>query len=264
MQRLLGNILKMETLEEKNAHIRDKDIVKDVDFLTNHKYFVRGDPNYISVSKFVKSFFPEFNNKEVIAKNYAKWQKDTKSKYYGLTPKQILTLWHEKMRTSSENGTNIHKQIEEYLNYLLIPSHSQPEFEYFLEFVKDYTQNLENYRVEMTIFDEESKICGTLDMLYRKPNGKYILVDWKTSKDIVKFNMYGFGFYPLAHISDCNYMHYSLQLNLYKYILEKHYGLEIQDLWIVQLREENKKYNVIECEDLQNEIKTMLDWKCNQ
>ena len=68
-------------------------------------------------------------------------------------------------------------------------------------------------------------------------NGEYIIYDWKRSEKVidngmpVKINKYGEkGNYPLEHLDNTPYYHYALQLSLYKYILEKNYGMKISDL----------------------------------
>ena len=68
-------------------------------------------------------------------------------------------------------------------------------------------------------------------------NGEYIIYDWKRSEKIiengmpVKINKYGEkGNHPLEHLDNTPYYHYALQLSLYKYILEKNYGIKISDL----------------------------------
>jgi hypothetical protein len=37
---------------------------------------------------------------------------------------------------------------------------------------------------------------------------------------------------PLHHLPDCNYSHYSLQLNIYRYILESEYGYHVSGMFL--------------------------------
>ena len=37
---------------------------------------------------------------------------------------------------------------------------------------------------------------------------------------------------PLEHLPDCNYYHYCLQLNLYKYILSSEYGVAVSGMYL--------------------------------
>ena len=65
------------------------------------------------------------------------------------------------------------------------------------------------YRTEWIIFDEEIKLAGSVDMCYTDKEGNYYLFDWKRSKQIIKENNYRKGKYPLNHIDDTNYWHYT-------------------------------------------------------
>ena len=44
-----------------------------------------------------------------------------------------------------------------------------------------------------------------------------------------------------SNMDDCNFNHYSLQLSLYRYILETYYSLEVSDHLIVHLMENGTK-----------------------
>jgi hypothetical protein len=63
---------------------------------------------------------------------------------------------------------------------------------------------------------------------------------------------------PIAFIEECEFEGYSLQLNLYKYIIEKNTNIKIGRLYLVWLFEENESYQVIECKDYQSTIELMF------
>ena len=86
-------------LKINNSHPRDKRIDFDEN---NHVYFIDGIPYELSVTGFIKSFFEEFDSESVIKKNYAKWQLDKKSKYYGLTVDDIK----KKLEKNAEDASN--------------------------------------------------------------------------------------------------------------------------------------------------------------
>ena len=65
------------------------------------------------------------------------------------------------------------------------------------------------------------------DMLY--------LVDWKRSEKL-QDKYQGYGKYmrpPLHQLSDCQGEHYRLQLNIYRWILEKYYGVGVAAMKVV-------------------------------
>ena len=61
--------------------------------------------------------------------------------------------------------------------------------------------------------------------------GNIIIVDWKRSEDIRFENDRCPLKPPLQHLTDCNYWLYSLQLNVYRYILETEYAMPVSDIF---------------------------------
>ena len=65
---------------------------------------------------------------------------------------------------------------------------------------------------------------------------------------------------PVSHLDECEFSTYSLQLSLYKYIIEYETKLKIEDCFIVWFNENNNKYKLIKCADYSKEIIDMLDY----
>ena len=57
----------------------------------------------------------------------------------------------------------------------------------------------------------------------------------------------------------CFMITYSLQLSLYKHIIEKNTNLKIGNCYLIWINEKNKNYKVYKCKDLESEIKLMLE-----
>jgi len=140
-----------------------------------------------------------------------------------------------------------------------------PEWSFFLQFVRDFP-DMEPFRTEWMIFDEALKIAGSIDMVFcqrdpLQPDAAphtLMIYDWKRAKEI-KRQSFGHARATndlLRHIPDSNFWHYSLQLNLYKAILQRQYGYKVTDLYLVRLHENNpeKTYDLIKCADLQREV----------
>ena len=63
----------------------------------------------------------------------------------------------------------------------------------------------------------------------------------------------------LSHLDDGNYIHYSLQLNGYQYILEKKTGLKLHnEHFLIWMNENNDTYEIYKTKDLYKEAKAML------
>ena len=85
-------------------------------------------------------------------------------------------------------------------------------------------------------------------------------MDWKTSKNIPT-KAYGNKRGILSessNIDDSKFNRYSLQLSLYRYLLEKYYGLKISKYLYILHLEENK-CNPIIANYMKNDIINMLD-----
>jgi ATP-dependent DNA helicase PIF1 len=91
------------------------------------------------------------------------------------------------------------------------------------------------------------------------------IYDWKRSKDIsIKSFNNETGKYPLDNVLDANYYHYSLQLNLYKRILEKYYDKKIKEMFLVVLHPNNSNYEKINILNMEKEIDLILQFRLNE
>lgn len=227
-------------LENKNKHERDDLINFDE---SSHTYTWK-DETFISVTTWINSFFPKFDSNKVID-NMMKSSNWKRNPLFGKTKQEILENWSLKNSNAIIEGTKLHRDIELYLNDEKIDNDTI-EFNYFLNFVKDHYY-LEPFRTEWKIFIEEFKTAGTIDMVYRKNNGKIDLYDWKRCKQINVQNIYRkFASIPfLSYLPDTNYMHYCLQLNIYKYIVEQKYSYLVENMFLVCLHPDNKNKNYL-------------------
>jgi hypothetical protein len=253
-----------------NHHPRDDHIVFDE---PTHKYYVNGScEGNISCTGFVHEFFGHFDPKATLAKMRRKPDWAT-SKYFGKTDEQIIKEWSDSGKAASEAGTAMHLAIEQFLHgspEVIKPEILEtPEWRYFMKFWKDFGDDLEPYRSEWEVFtgsltpvkgERKIKLCGSIDMVFRrKSTGKFVIYDWKRSREIKCENRYQSGLAPLDHLPDCNYWHYTLQLNVYKWILEKYYGLEIEDLYLIILHPDNPSYRRMRLNILEEEVEDMIE-----
>ena len=250
-----------QTLAYLNAHPRDK-CVKFVE--KTHTYYVNGSSKgYISTTGFVHAFFPHFDAQAAIQKMMSspRWPQH---KHYGKTAEQIANEWKADGEESSKKGTAMHLSIEQWLNgaeTLIEPSILETkEWTYFQNFCKVFSQDLEPYRMEWEVWDEEHKLSGSIDAVFRrKSDGAYVIYDWKRSKEIKKMAYeHEKGYAPLDHLENCNYSHYTLQLNIYRWFLQKHYGLKVSGLYLIILHPNNTEYVRYELDILENEVNAML------
>ena len=274
-----------QRLTQINRHPRDQHIAFDE---PTHKYYVNGScKGNISCTGFVHEFFGHFDAKKIITKmrKGANW---ANSKYYGRTDEEIMKEWSDNGKEASSAGTAMHFAIEQFMH----GAHEEidpavmntPEWKYFMKFWKECGDDLEPYRSEWEVFtdaldlpasqhrevftgaldspasERKIKLCGSIDMVYRrKSDGKFVIYDWKRSKEIKSDNPFGSGLAPLDHLPDTNYWHYTLQLNVYKWILEQYYGLEVADLYLVILHPDQPSYRRMRLNILTDEVEDMIE-----
>jgi hypothetical protein len=231
-----------------HSHPRDSRISFDE---PTHTYSIDGvSKNIMSVTTLIHKHFPHFNADKVIDKLI----ENGSEKYKGLSKDEIKKEWDENGKKASERGTALHKQIELFYNGYEIDTYST-EFLYFLQFHETIKDRLLPYRTEWSIFRKDLLLAGQLDMLYKiKDTDQYALYDWKCVKEIKFENKYEKGNKLLSHLDHCNYSHYSIQLSIYKRILETLYEIKISEMCLVILHSENHTFKVIPVIDMKSEI----------
>jgi hypothetical protein len=232
-----------------------------------HQYFI-GDRKFVSATKFI-GFFKQPFNTDLIAEKYAN--------KHGLLKEDVLREWDYKRDFSTFKGKKFHDYAENYLNNKIYPYDNTDIVEkfgkddvkpvvdklkgMFHDFYNMSSKNLIPVKNEVVVGDEEIGVCGMIDQLYyNKKSNELQIWDWKTNKAINKVSEYKQKMKaPINHLDECEFNVYSLQTNLYKYIIEQNTNLKIGDLYFVWFFEGNDKYELFKCADMQDEIKMMID-----
>ena len=270
--------LAWQRLAVLNAHPRDARIQFEE---ASHTYTIDGArTGWTSCTGFLHCFFPAFDEDAVIAKMMAssRW---TTNKYYGQTAEQIKAGWEAKRNASSTAGTRMHLDIEHFYNALPAAGEKMkstdvsagetamcevdgwtpaggPEWDYFKAYQQTHGAQFEPFRTEWLVFDEEHKVAGSVDMVYKKSDGTLAIYDWKRTEELKMENRFESGFGPLAHLPNVNYWQYSLQLNVYRYIIEKHYGYTVSELALVVLHPSNSSWRVVRLNRMEDEVADMM------
>ena len=235
----------------------------------NHSYLVDGKPtNSPSVTRLLKRFKKEFD-KETAATRVAK--------RLGVTVAQVLADWQLGNLYSTTLGSMLHKYIENYYcnkrvefegkfeglgfdEKKLIAENLPRLVGYFQNFYNDYSHLL-CVKNEIVLGDlDDTNVCGMSDMLcYNTQTDELEIIDYKTNKKMEKKSKYGNLLYPFEETSEGELNEYTIQLNTYKYFVEKHTNLKIGKLRIIWFNVVNDNYRMYELDDIQPQIKTMFD-----
>lgn len=231
-----------------------------------HKYFV-GEQQLISGTGFIGLYKEKFDS-EVMAEKTAKKKKISKQ--------EVLDDWAFKGDFSRTKGTLLHKIAEDYWNNKVFPIDysiyderfgeglMQERLEackkMFLDFYAESKDSLYPIALELVVGDAELGIAGQIDGLFwSEKRNEIIIIDYKTSKEINEFSKYRKRMLaPISYLQECEINTYSIQLNLYKYILQRVTNLKVGGCYLVHIHEEQEGYALIECKEYQHVVELMI------
>lgn len=184
------------------------------------------------------------------------------SRKTGQLVEDLIKEWELEGSKAIEKGKIIHDSIEKGFVRSMKCEYTTPEIaDKLVEFARNYVTDLKARCIarEKLITSEESKLFGYLDYLvWSESLNKLILVDWKTNKEIDRFNKWENFLYPLSNIDASKANIYSFQLSCYKWMLLKQLGIEVDEMHIVWLNEKNKNYEIIKAVDMTKSIELVL------
>lgn len=236
-------------LQRTNPDPRRKILRFDAD---KHEYTIHGRPA-TAVSTLVKEFFPEYDTPYWSAR---------KAFERGCTAEEVAVEWAAKALASSTAGTALHLLIEEFYNHGRATSTS-PEFAHFLDFHRQHP-HLVPYRTEWQVFHEELMLAGTIDFVARNDDGSLSIFDWKRSHRVVnaagqpQLNAYQPAEGPLQDLPECAFSHYTLQQNVYKWLLEAKYGCRVRDMHLVVLHPDYDRFHLVPVPERPTHVAHML------
>lgn len=259
IRNLDNNENNVNLLSTKNKHMRDDRIrFREED----HKYWIDDDDkDVLSCTTFIHYFFNEFDADLIIKRilRSKKYDTDPSYKYYKMSSDNIKKMWSDNGKQAADEGTYNHLQIELFYNNLKHDD-TKKEFKMFKIFDESLGNNMIPWRTEMMVFHDILRLSGSIDMIFKdKSDNKYVLFDWKFCKEISKTkNSNGYGKGELNKVRGTNFYKYSLQLSLYKRILEEYYDMDIKDMYLIVLHKTQNEYKKIKVDDMQKEITYMF------
>ena len=137
---------KLRDFNKRNFHNRDRHIT----FRDAHYY--SDTRKLLGTTGLINNFFPKFD---------AEYWAGIKAPLMGKTPQQLLEEWDRKGKESSEAGTLLHHRIDDYYHHKEVQTDDK-DYTLFKQFATSY--NLNPYRSEWAIYDEDSGIVGVVDM----------------------------------------------------------------------------------------------------
>jgi ATP-dependent exoDNAse (exonuclease V) beta subunit len=156
----------------------------------------------------------------------------------------ILAEWEAKGKASRELGSQVHEYIRIVLTGQAPPQDPitainsiLPEIRAFDGFWREARIYMGVREIEWVIGDIDYGLAGTIDaLIYHKETRMFHLLDWKTGK-FSSYNNFGKLRQPFADLDAGEMQKYSLQLGLYRLILERNADLPapVGDSYLVHL-----------------------------
>ncbi len=258
-------------LEDSFSHIKFFD--------KNHTYTINNKPAKESVSGLLKKFEKPFESEKIAGYVAERDQK---------TIDQVLAEWEFAKNYSCHKGSEFHLFVENYFNRKQLTIDIEALMGFYDSNLKFFNKetSISNYynelahliknflnfydwwkkdhiliKSEFVVGDDESNICGTIDNLsFNKKTKELVIFDYKTNKEIKKKNPRDQMFLePINYLSHCEYIKYSLQLNLYQYIIEKNSPFKVPKSYIVWVADK-QNYELMQTLHLQKEAKMLIDY----
>lgn len=242
---------------------------KDIWFTEDqHHYSNSVVPKFTSVTTVIERYHSKFNAKKIAPFTAKKMSKELNRP---VSAQEVLDMWKESNDYSKCIGTQIHLVMEN-LWY-----HKAYQHQFTEHFQCDDIQSDFNNRIatcnalysklanryipiknEFIIYDNPSKLCGTIDFLaYDTKKDELVIMDWKSNAEIkITPKPYTDKMYaPFTSFYNSNFYHYCLQLSIYKAILEKNTGLNVGAMWLFHIpnKGEAVPYKVIDVSGLVKE-----------
>ena len=232
-----------------------------------HIYYYKGKKVGVSGTKLLEKYENVFDANKMAPFSARKLNMSTD---------EVLSMWETDNLISQVKGTHLHAYMEnatankvynypkeEVIGMFGYDALLEPWFVITMmmdDFQKDIRGKLIPIKSELIIGSPDFDIAGAVDQIYfNKVTNELEIWDWKTNKEI-KYEGYKgqtlLGKY--RYLQDCNFVHYSIQLNVYKYILQNMTKLRFGACRIVWFNEKNDTYKVITCMDLYKEAEELL------
>ena len=170
-----------------------------------------------------------------------------KAKQLGVTKQSILNEWKNTSDIALTLGTNVHKWIEDFYNGENPPEPTHPvELARVNQFKSLYSEKLHKFtavRQEYRLFSKKWGLAGTTDAIF-KLGEDYYVGDWKTNAkfttDEHPKGKYKKLLWPFDDLWENSLNSYSIQLSLYRLILQEEAGFETKGAFLVWIGPESK------------------------
>jgi hypothetical protein len=164
----------------------------------------------------------------------------------------VVTLWSRLGEAASTRGTYVHLQCELHCNDEPFDEDAV-EVRQYLSFRADHPA-LVPYRTEWSVFARLGAyvVAGQVDAVYRDAAGGFHMIDYKCcAHELTDENPFGKrGSAPFESVPDTPWGHYACQQNIYRYVLERFYGVSLESARLLRVHSSIDAYELVPVPDL--------------
>lgn len=203
-------------IEEGHKYYHEDDIINGVlTSFEDSKYAFRSPTGLIA------EFYEHFDTIPQ-AKKYVKRHK------LSITWEQLVHAWDMLGIIASDEGTVLHGYGESLFNKWPMPRPDLLKATYVDNLYKHLTSRLKLAKTELLVYSDVLRLAGQVDLLMKnEDSSKYYILDYKFLREPLEMKSYYNRFTrkykmmtgPFNRLMDTNFFHYSIQMELYRYLM---------------------------------------------
>ena len=206
-----------------------------------------------------------------------------KAQESSLSDAEIREMWHAENEEAQRVGAFMHRQLNNMLldkyyqfsmTYSYVGEYTKvskmitivDEANQFNEFLKE--NELRPYRSMWVIYDEVSRLVGTIDLLALNAAGQHVMFNWTRSHTLGEETADGFlvnnesygntGKGAFRHVPDSPFHREALQMSVLRLILLQKYGIDVVSAQTAVFHSDNMKYHLIDLPFMRDEAENLL------
>ena len=215
----------------RNKHPRDKRLLFSS---KDHVYWIDGKCSFVeSVTQLLSRYYLTPRQHVMAHSKYRACRQDGHERCEYCSCECVADVLRI-FKGKQQEGVAMHQKLARFLEGLEgLPEELATAITHFLE-----NHQLQAYRTEWGVFDEQSQLAGTIDAVFQVGNDD-------DNVAIVDFKNVPFDKQDVRHeclLKDCaasNLGKWTMQLNLYRHILETHYGKKVKNMYVVMIEGTN-------------------------
>lgn len=173
---------------------------------------------------------------------------------------EYLESWKEAGETGSNEGSIEHDKRERDIIENGFEFNGK-HYPYLTKNITEITDKDYGVCTEILLWDHDNKIAGLADVVVFD-KGVFYILDFKTNKKIGRTGFNGAKMLgPFSDLPECEYSIYSLQLNIYSYMIFKLSKLSKMGAWLINTaseKHERKEDIYIEVDDMETRVKESI------